>query len=314
MRLDRFLADSLSQFSRTRIKALIVTGQVKINQHPAKSPSQAVTEGETIDVLCPQIVSAQPEPQAIDLVVVYEDDDLIVIDKPAGMTVHPAPGNLDQTLVNALLHHCKGSLSGIGGVARPGIVHRIDKDTSGLLVAAKHDIAHQGLAAQFEAHSVDRAYKALVWGRPAQMKGRIEGPIGRSPNNRKKMAVVARGGKKAVTHYEMTDQFGPQGGAIASLIDCHLETGRTHQIRVHLSHIGHTLIGDPLYGGRRISIKKTLPSDLAEALKKFSRQALHAAQLGFFHPVSGVELSFSSPLPADMENLISVLKKSYVSK
>jgi len=310
VRLDRFLTDSLSQFSRTRIKALIESGQVHIDRPPAATPSRPVAGGEQINVHCPPVLAAEPLAQAMELVVVHEDDDLIVIDKPAGLTVHPAPGNPDGTLVNGLLAHCSGSLSGIGGVARPGIVHRIDKDTSGLLVAAKHDIAHRGLAAQFEAHSVSRAYRAVIWGRPTHPQGHIEGAIGRAPNNRKKMAVVTRGGKAAITHYRLLDQFGPAGGTIASLIDCRLETGRTHQIRVHFSHIGHALIGDPLYGGRRTALKKSLAGPLRDGLVQFPRQALHAAHLGFVHPLTGAELQFDSALPEDITHLLSLLKNA----
>ena len=236
--------------------------------------------------------------QAIPLVIVHEDADLLVVDKPAGLVVHPAAGNLDGTLVNALLHHCAGQLSGIGGVARPGIVHRIDKDTSGLLVVAKTDRAHEGLSAQFAAHSIARTYRALVGGCPVPASGTVSGHIGRSDANRKKMAMVGEHrGKHAVTHYSVLEKLGP-----AALVECRLETGRTHQVRVHMASIGHALLGDPLYGRD--------PKPLRGILQNlgFRRQALHAASLGFIHPASGAALAFSSPLPPDFSALLEELR------
>ncbi|MGE4014166.1 MAG: RluA family pseudouridine synthase, partial [Alphaproteobacteria bacterium] len=236
----------------------------------------------------------------IDLNIVYEDAHLVVIDKPAGMVVHPAAGNPDGTLVNALIAHCGGSLSGIGGVARPGIVHRIDKDTSGLLVVAKTDAAHQGLAAQFARHDLDRAYIALAWGVLRPASGTIEGAIGRSAANRKKMAVVHKGGKAARTDYRVLKRFGDA----LSLVECRLSTGRTHQIRVHLASRGHPLVGDPVYGGTQKSKAKALPPSIANRVLDFKRQALHAFRLGFKHPISGKTLSFESDLPSDLRELI----------
>ncbi|MAO55390.1 MAG: RNA pseudouridine synthase, partial [Rhodospirillaceae bacterium] len=237
---------------------------------------------------------AEPEGQDIPLDVVYEDDDLIVIDKPAGLVVHPAAGNADGTLVNALLAHCKGSLSGIGGVERPGIVHRLDKDTSGLMVAAKTDAAHRGLAKQFEDHSIDRAYLAVVWGVPRPTEGEVEGNIGRDPKNRKKMAVVGEGrGKYAKTYYKVVERLGMR----ASLVECRLATGRTHQIRVHMASLGHPVVGDPLYAGRhgrQTGPSGALPEDVKKTLSDGKGQALHAYILGFNHPVTGERLQFES--------------------
>ena len=251
-----------------------------------------------LELRLPKPAPAHNIAQDLDLVIAYEDEHLIVVDKPAGLVVHPAAGNLDGTLVNALLHHCTGQLSGIGGVARPGIVHRIDKDTSGLIVAAKHDKAHEGLAKQFAAHSIDRRYLAIATGRPIPANGRIEATLARSSTNRKKMAVVAEGrGKHAVTHYRTIE---PLKGA--TLIECRLETGRTHQVRVHMTHIGHPLVGDPAYG----RAKKPL-SDVLKA-RNFARQALHAAHLGFIHPVTANVIALDSELPPDMRELIDILR------
>lgn len=241
----------------------------------------------------------------MDLSVAYEDDDLIVIDKPPGLVVHPAPGSPDHTLVNALLAHCGESLSGIGGVKRPGIVHRIDKDTSGLLVVAKNDRAHHGLAEQFSVHSLERAYRALVWGVPMPAQGEIHGNIGRSPQDRKKMAIVSHGGKPALTRYRVLRSFA--GGAV-SLVECRLATGRTHQIRVHMTSIGHPLVGDQTYGRARSAKVKHLPDQARLALLEFPRQALHASVLGFIHPNSGVMLKFESQIPDDFNELVSLLE------
>jgi 23S rRNA pseudouridine1911/1915/1917 synthase len=300
-RLDRLLADALPTLSRTRLKGLIEDGLVILDTGtPAREPALRVRKGQIFTLSVPEPRAAVPEPQSIPLNVVYEDDDLIVIDKPAGLVVHPAAGNLDGTLVNALLAHCGGSLSGIGGVARPGIVHRLDKDTSGLMVAAKNDLAHNGLARQFAEHSLRRAYHALVWGVPRAPSGEIEGNIGRSPSNRKKMAVVRRGGKNALTRYKVLRTF----GTIASLIECRLATGRTHQIRVHMASLGHGVIGDPLYGQRSRTVPGAAPNVLKSAVSTLGRQALHAHLIGFEHPVSLEFLEFYSSFPCDINELI----------
>ncbi|OYW45606.1 MAG: pseudouridine synthase [Sphingomonadales bacterium 32-68-7] len=294
-RLDKALAEA-SGLSRARVQALIAEGRVSVDGVAEPQPAQAVPAGARFAIHLPTPVDPQASPQDIPLVVVHEDDDLIVIDKPAGMVVHPAAGNLEGTLVNALLHHCRGRLSGIGGVARPGIVHRIDKDTSGLLVVAKSDAAHEGLARQFADHSLERAYLAVAAGHPQPPQGTVDARVGRSDANRKKMAVLPNNssrGKHAVTHYKMLERL-----AGCALIECRLETGRTHQVRVHLSSIGHPLLGDPLYG--------RTPAAMQPLLKRlgFQRQALHAAVLGFIHPVTAVRLRFTSALPADMRELI----------
>nr|WP_201152778.1 RluA family pseudouridine synthase [Rhodothalassium salexigens] len=310
-RLDRWLAARLPALSRTRLKALIQSGQVcRADGTAVREGKRPVALGETYRVTVPAAAPAIPEAQAIPLDVLYEDDDLVVLVKPAGLVVHPAAGNPDATLVNALLHHCRGSLSGIGGVARPGIVHRLDKDTSGVMVAAKTDRAHQGLARQFAEHSLTRRYRALVWGAPCPAAGRIDGAIGRHPVDRKRMAVRATGGKRAVTHYETLDRFAGRGRAAAlALVRCTLETGRTHQVRVHMAHMGHPLVGDPLYGrpppAERLA--RALGAPAADALRAFPRQALHAADLAFRHPVSGAALTFSAPLPDDMAALVARL-------
>jgi len=297
MRLDRALAQLVPDLSRERLKALILESQVEIGGRPVTDPSLKVVAGQDFAITLPPPVEAEAIPQDIPLVVIHEDDDLIVIDKPAGMVVHPAAGNPDGTLVNALLHHCAGRLSGIGGVARPGIVHRIDKDTSGLLVVAKTDKAHEGLARQFKDHSIERRYAAIVNGHPAPPAGTVDTWIGRSDADRKKMAVHREGrGKHAVTHYRTVE---PLRGA--AHVECRLETGRTHQVRVHMAHIGHPLIGDPVYGKRQKGFKSIL-----ETLG-FERQALHARTLGFIHPVTSHAMSFESPIPADMQELLSQL-------
>ena len=294
-RLDKALAQA-SGLSRERVKALIAEGHVSLDGQPAAQPSVKAPVGARFRIEVPAAARAEAAAQDIPLRIVFEDDHLVVVDKPAGMVVHPAAGNPDGTLVNALLHHCRGRLSGIGGVARPGIVHRIDKDTSGLLVVAKSDAAHEGLARQFAAHSLERAYLAVCNGHPRQSSGTISGRVGRSDANRKKMAVLpneSSRGKHAVTHYKVLRELDG-----CSLVECRLETGRTHQVRGHLSSIGHALLGDPLYG--------RLNPQVREALKRlnFHRQALHAAVLGFIHPVTGDQLRFTSDLPPDMEELI----------
>ncbi len=304
-RLDKFLAESFADHSRSRIKALIVDGYVTTAGAKVTDPSRRVKRGEIFEVSLPALKPAIPIGQDIDLNIVYEDQDLIIIDKPAGLVVHPAPGNPDRTLVNALIAHCGDSLSGIGGEARPGIVHRLDKDTSGLMVAAKNDLAHRGLAAQFSDHSLDRAYKAVVWGLPKTKTGMIEGNIGRNPRNRKKMAVVKRGGKHALTHYKVEKSIGSSSEKWASLIECRLATGRTHQIRVHLTSIGHPIIGDPIYGAKNAKKTGNFVSEMfQEAVNNLNRQALHAFLIGFNHPISGNKISFESPLPSDILALL----------
>ena len=295
-RLDRALAGSFPGISRERVKGLIAAGQVSdASGARALDPTARAHEGAVFDITLPAPTPLDNEAQDIALNVVFEDEHLIVIDKPAGLVVHPAAGNFDGTLVNALLHHCAGQLSGIGGVARPGIVHRIDKDTSGLMVAAKSDAAHIGLAAQFAAHSIDRRYRAIVNGRPHPPEGKVDAPLGRSPANRKKIAIVA-GGKRAVTHYRLIRPLRE-----ASLVECRLETGRTHQVRVHMASIGHALLGDPVYARTKQAHRAVL-----ETLG-FRRQALHAARLGFIHPVESNALAFDSEIPADMQELYDIL-------
>ncbi|MAX01172.1 MAG: RluA family pseudouridine synthase [Sphingomonas sp.] len=295
-RLDRALAQALPSLSRERLKALIAKGNVLDPRGvPVRNASQKTSAGDVFCVAIPAPEPAHNIAEAIPLRIVYEDEHLIVIDKPVGMVVHPAAGNPDGTLVNALLHHCAGQLSGIGGVARPGIVHRIDKDTSGLIVAAKHDRAHEGLARQFKAHSIDRRYLAIVAGLPTQGEGTVEAALGRSPANRKKVAIVS-GGKHAVTHYRLVEPLKE-----AALVECRLETGRTHQVRVHMASIGHPLLGDQTYGRPRPAHRPIL-----ETLD-FRRQALHAARLGFIHPINGSALSFDSQMPRDMRELLAKL-------
>ena len=302
-RLDKFLADALPELSRTRLKALIQAGRLAAGRETIADPSYRVKPGQGFALSVPEAAPATPRGQAIELAVVYEDTDLIVVDKPAGMVVHPAPGNPDRTLVNALIAHCGASLSGIGGVQRPGIVHRLDKDTSGLMVAAKNDAAHAALAAQFAARTLMRAYKAVVIGVPSPAAGEIVGNIGRSPANRKKMAVLRHGGRPAVTRYRVLK---PLGG-VASLVECRLETGRTHQIRVHFGHRRHPVVGDPLYGGRRRPAG-ALPEHVRRAFASFRRQALHAYLMELRHPTSGERLEFKSDLPNDMNALIARLE------
>jgi len=308
-RLDRFLAAGLAGLSRSRLKSLIESGQVRCGEATITEPDYRVKPGDPFTVAVPVATPAVPEPQDLPLTVVYEDSDLIVIEKPAGLVVHPAAGHADGTLVNALLGHCGSSLSGIGGVSRPGIVHRLDKDTSGLLVAAKNDRAHQGLARLFEAHDLERCYHALVWGLPSPPAGEITGNIGRDRRNRKKMAVLRHGGKTALTHYQTLSRY---RALELALIECRLATGRTHQIRVHLNQRGHPVIGDPLYG-RSAGRRRALPEDLRTAVVAFPRQALHAAVLGFRHPCRDQDLRFTSPLPADMATLLDTIERADVN-
>jgi 23S rRNA pseudouridine1911/1915/1917 synthase len=302
-RLDKWLADAMPGVSRSRLKVLIEDGAVEVGGKVQRDPAYRLKAAQVIAMIMPEAVDATPQAQDIALDIIYEDDALVVVNKPAGMVVHPAAGNPDRTLVNALLAHCGDSLAGIGGVKRPGIVHRIDKDTSGLLVAAKTNAAHAGLAAQFADHTLERMYDALVWGVPRPREDKIIAAIGRSPRNRKKMAVVARGGKFAVTNYKVYDVF----GSTAAYIQCRLNTGRTHQIRVHMSNRGHPLIGDQVYGGNKTRSLRGLPPMIAEALHDFSRQALHAATLGFTHPITGEDMRFACDPPEDFVTLRDIL-------
>lgn len=304
-RLDRVLAAHLDDLSRSRLKSLIESGMVSAGGATINEPSTRVKPGQTFAIVVPETAPAIPQGQALALHVVYEDEDLIVIDKAAGMVVHPAPGNPDRTLVNALIAHCGPSLQGVGGVRRPGIVHRLDKDTSGLMVAAKNDRAHQGLVAQFAERSIERVYAAVVWGCPRPAEGEIAGNIGRNPRNRKKMAVLARGGRPALTRYRLQRRL---AGGAASLLECRLATGRTHQIRVHLSHKGHPVIGDSVYGQRAQRRLDRLPPAARAAVGALQRQALHARTLGFTHPGSGEALRFESNLPDEIRRLITSLE------
>jgi 23S rRNA pseudouridine1911/1915/1917 synthase len=303
-RIDKVLADLLPQMSRARVQALIAQGRVSREGAPVADASGKAQAGEyRLEIPPPE--AAEPLPEAIPLKVLFEDAHLIVVDKPAGMAVHPAPGTPSGTLVNALLHHAGASLSGIGGVARPGIVHRIDKDTSGIVVVAKTDAAHQGLSALFAAHDIERVYVALTRGAPRTGRGTIEGAIGRSSADRKKMALVKSGGRHATTHYAVERTVGPTERSLAARVACTLETGRTHQIRVHLASVGAPCLGDPAYGSGPPAEK--VRAAMAEA--GLRRQALHAAVLGFRHPVTGETLRFESPLPPDMATLETLLAR-----
>ena len=294
-RLDRALAATAPTFSRERLKALIIAGAVRDGTMALRDPAAKMVAGTAISIDVPNAVPATTEAQDIPLDIVFEDGELLVVDKPAGLVVHPAAGNLDGTLVNALLHHCAGRLSGIGGVARPGIVHRIDKDTSGLLVVAKTDRAHEGLSKQFARHSVDRRYDAIVAGLPSAT-GTIDAPLARSPHDRKKIAIQPHG-KRAVTHFCLITPL-----RHAAHVECRLETGRTHQVRVHMASIGHPLLGDPVYGRNRPEHR-----DVLQHLG-FRRQALHAAHLGFIHPVTSATMAFESKMPHDMQGLFAALR------
>ncbi|MBV8908115.1 MAG: RluA family pseudouridine synthase [Sphingomonas sp.] len=296
-RLDRALAAAVPTLSRERMKALIKSGAVVSGGTEIRDPALKVQGEEALRIAVPEPRPAHNEPQNIPLNIVFEDDQLLVVDKPAGLVVHPAAGNLDGTLVNALLHHCAGKLSGIGGVARPGIVHRIDKDTSGLLVVAKTDVAHEGLAKQFAAHSIGRRYFAIVNGVPKASHGTVDAALARSSANRKKIAIVESGrGKRAITHWKRLEILED-----AALVECRLETGRTHQVRVHMASIGHPLVGDPVYGRSGRTHGKLLKE------LQFQRQALHAAALEFVHPATKRRLAFSSPMPSDMQELFNAL-------
>lgn len=323
-RLDKALAREVPEeavLSRSRLMKMIGAGEVRLNGQPVTNPKARVAPGETYELILSEAAGIETAPENIPLEVVWEDESLIVINKPAGMVVHPAPGSWSGTLVNALLWHCGDTLSGVGGEKRPGIVHRIDKDTSGLLVVAKNDRAHQGLAAQFARHSVNRHYLALVHGAPSAADPRLRGVRGvsfesggilriathlaRHRTDRQRQAVVWNEGRHAVTRVRVLESFGTPG--VASLVECWLETGRTHQIRVHMAHAGHGLIGDPTYGGTRRVAAKAVGEAAAQAALAFPRQALHAATLGFIHPVTGEDLQFEAPLPQDMQQLAAAL-------
>lgn len=308
LRLDKALTALAPQFSRARLQALIEAGQVAHNGRPATGASLKIKQGDVFTIDVPPPVEADPQPQDIALDIVYEDDDLLVINKSADMVVHPAAGNHDGTLVNALLAHCGDKLSGIGGVRRPGIVHRLDKETSGLMVVAKNDAAHHGLSDQLSSRKLKRVYQAVVWGSVTPTSGRIETQIARSKTNRKKMAVMEAGGKEAITDYTLLEGY----GLVAALVECRLQTGRTHQIRVHMAHAGHWIVGDPVYGrpsaARFLKLNK-VGGKTAETLLHFPRQALHAAQLEFIHPIGKNKVSLKAPLPADMKNLLRTLRQ-----
>jgi 23S rRNA pseudouridine1911/1915/1917 synthase len=324
-RLDKALSRDVpveASLSRTRLAKLIAGGSVTLDGVVVNDPKHKVAGGEAVSITVPVAEDSHIGPEDIPLDVIWEDDDLIVINKPAGMVVHPAPGTPNGTLVNALLHHCGDTLSGVGGMKRPGIVHRIDKETSGLLVVAKTDAAHQGLAAQFEAHTVERYYQAVCYGVPDANDPRLRGVRGanfepgnimkitthlaRHKTDRQRQAVLFEGGRHAVTRVRIMEPLGDP--AVACLVECWLETGRTHQIRVHMTHAGHGLIGDPVYGGRRKLAEKAIGPKGVAAAKSFERQALHAAVLGFAHPVTGEDLRFEAPFPGDMAALIAALQ------
>ena len=303
-RLDKFLARRLPHLSRSRLQALIGAGQVVVDGAVVDNANHRLKPAQVICLTLPPAQEAAPVAQKIPLDLVFEDAHLLVVNKPPGLVVHPAPGNPDRTLVNALLYHCGDSLPGIGGIKRPGIVHRLDKDTSGLMVVAKTQQCHQGLATLFARHDIERYYHALVWGVPRPCAGTVTGAIGRNPGNRKKMAVVATGGKPAVTHYKVLQSLAR--GTVAHL-ECWLETGRTHQIRVHMTHQGTPLLADPVYGNQSVARQKFL-SDAAKAqMAQFHRQALHAKTLGFVHPITGVKHFFDSSLADDLQNLLETL-------
>lgn len=310
-RLDRFLTSRVEDLSRSRLKQLLLGGHVRVSGRTIRDPAYRVKPGEVFELLLPPVEPARPLAENIPLSVVFEDGEIIVIDKPAGLVVHPAAGHRAGTLVNALIAHCGESLSGIGGEKRPGIVHRLDKGTSGLLVVAKTDRAHRALARQFAGHTaIERGYLALVWGVPTPPRGTLDVPVGRDPRSRQRMAVRA-GGRRAVTHYALRETFPGSGARPAvSLVDCRLETGRTHQIRVHLADAGHPLLGDPLYGAGYRTKESKLGPDARAALAALQRQALHAYLLGFKHPATGAPLRFESPPPADFTRLLKSLNSA----
>jgi 23S rRNA pseudouridine1911/1915/1917 synthase len=312
-RLDKVLAQHLPDISRSRLKGLIEDGAVRIGDAPCTDAARKLKAGEVVELVLPRPVDAAPLSQDIPLAIVHDDANLVVIDKPAGMVVHPSAGHETGTLVNAVLHHCRGTLSGINGVLRPGIVHRLDKDTSGLIVVAKTDAAHKALAAQFADHGregpLERLYLAFCWGVPSRPHGSIDAALARSTVNREKIAVVPEDkGRFAITHYQLRETFaGTDGKPVASLVECALETGRTHQIRVHMAHIGHPLLGDSTYGAGFKTKANLLGAEARAALEALDRQALHAAVLGFEDP-DGTFLRFESPLPPELEKLLAALR------
>ncbi|MGQ3211119.1 MAG: RluA family pseudouridine synthase [Shinella sp.] len=316
-RIDAWLAATLAgDFSRSRIKALIEEGAVLVNGTAIGEPKRKIHPGDTVEIALPEPRDPEPKGEDIPLDVLYEDDDLIVLCKPAGLVVHPGAGNWTGTLVNALIHHCGESLSGIGGVRRPGIVHRLDKETSGVMVVAKNDIAHRHLSDQFADHGrtgpLERAYQAVVWGRPGKLKGTVDAPLGRA-GDRTKRTVKRENtddAREAITHYEVIERYAetPDATSLASLIECRLETGRTHQIRVHMAHIGHPLIGDPEYGAAFKTKANRLPDAARDVVNNFRRQALHAFLLQFEHPATGETMRFEAPPPEDLERLIKALR------
>ncbi|NSZ17651.1 RluA family pseudouridine synthase [Agrobacterium vitis] len=316
-RLDAWLAASLvGDLSRNRVKALIEQGAVFVNGTPVTEPKRKIKPGDQLVIAMPEPEDPEPKGEDIPLTVLYEDKDLIVLSKPAGLVVHPGAGNWTGTLVNALIHHCGDSLSGIGGVKRPGIVHRLDKETSGVMVVAKNDIAHRHLADQFADHGrsgpLERAYQALVWGRPRGLRGTIDAALGRAGDRTKR--TVKRedtdDAREAITHYQVMERYGekPDATCLASLVECRLETGRTHQIRVHMAHIGHPLIGDPEYGAAFKTKANLLPDAAKAIVNNFHRQALHAYLLAFEHPTTGDVMHFEAPIPDDMETIIEALR------
>ena len=317
-RLDAWLTAQLgAEFSRSRVKVLIKDGMLTVNGTPAADPQKKVKPGETYEILLPEPEDPEPKGEDIPLDILFEDDDVIVISKPSGLVVHPAAGNWTGTLVNALIHHCGESLSGIGGVKRPGIVHRLDKDTTGVMIVAKNDVAHRHLSLQFADHGrtmpLERAYQAIVWGRPPTLKGTIDAPLGRGTADRTRREVKRPGNQEAdeaITHYEVLERFHETSNALslASLVECHLETGRTHQIRVHMAHIGHPLLGDAVYGGGFKTKANLLPDDARKVVNGFKRQALHAYMLQFEHPRTGEIMRFEAPLPDDMMELVVALR------
>ncbi len=317
-RLDAWLTAQVGEeFSRSRIKALIKDGQVLLKGAPVTDPQRKVRAGDSYEITLPEPEDPAPKGENIPLDILYEDEDVIVISKPAGLVVHPGPGNWTGTLVNALIHHCGDTLSGIGGVRRPGIVHRLDKDTTGVMVVAKNDMAHRHLSLQFADHGrtmpLERAYQAIVWGRPRSLSGTIDAPLGRATGDRTRRAVKRpenESADEAITHYEVLERFheSPDASALASLVECHLETGRTHQIRVHMAHIGHPLLGDAVYGAGFRTKANLLPDEARRIVKAFDRQALHAYMLQFEHPRTGKVMHFEVALPDDMVELADALR------
>lgn len=303
-RLDRWLTAEIDDLSRNRLQALIADGMITTDgDRIVTDASKKIRTGQRYIVTVPPPIPARPQPEDIPLDVIFEDEHLIIIDKPIGLVLHPSPGHFTGTLVNALLHHCAGSLSGIGGVTRPGIVHRLDKDTSGIMVCAKSDRAHQGLVEQFQVHSIERAYRAVAWGMPSPRAGRIENNIGRDPKNRKRMAVVSGGGKHAITDYKVVRPV----GSMAALVDCHLFTGRTHQIRVHMKSIGHPLIGDPVYAAH-MTARKIKDPVIRGMVSAYNNQALQAYKLGFIHPVTSEQVKFEAEISKDISSLMTIIE------